>query len=140
MNMKRLFWTSRIFVLVLSMGTILLALPSCRSLDTAMPSSAASMVSATIHTRDTIVLRDSIYIREFVKGDTVYRDRIAYRDRWRTQIIHDTITRTDSIVQVIEHPPERYVPPFYKRCTMIFWILIAAIILYIILKIRSPVI
>lgn len=105
-----------------------------------MPSSAASMVSATIHTRDTIVLRDSIYIREFVKGDTVYRDRIAYRDRWRTQIIHDTITRTDSIVQVIEHPPERYVPPFYKRCTMIFWILIAAIILYIILKIRSPII
>ena len=59
---------------------------------------------------DTIVLRDSIYIREFIKGDTVFRDRVAYRDRWRTHLVHDTVVKTASIVQVIEHPPRALYP------------------------------
>ena len=85
-----------------------------------------------------MVLRDSIFVREVQRGDTIYLTRTEYRDRWRTHIVHDTILRTDSIVQVIEHPPERYIPPFYKRCTIIFWILIAGVAVYIILRIRFP--
>ena len=70
---------------------------------------------------DTIVVRDSVFVSERQRGDTVYLTRTEYRDRWRTQIVHDTIVRTDSIVQVIEHPPERYVPKFYKCCTIALW-------------------
>lgn len=116
------------------MATILLALPSCKSLDPTIAASAISTASATTHSHDTLIIRDSIFVREYVAGDTIFRDRIQYRDRWRTHIIHDTIIRTDSITQVIEHPPECYIPPFYKRCTIVLWIIIALGIVYLILR------
>ena len=116
------------------MAMIILALPSCKSLDPTIVTSATSTASASIHTTDTIIIRDSIFLREYVAGDTVFRDRIQYRDRWRTHIVHDTVLKTDSIVQVIEHPPERFIPPFYKHCTIILWIILAAGIVWIIGK------
>ena len=116
------------------MATTLLALPSCKSLDPAHLSTLNSQLSTATHSHDTLIIRDSIFVREYVAGDTIFRDRIQYRDRWRTQIIHDTIIRTDSITQVIEHPPERYIPPFYKRCTIVLWIIIALGIVYLILR------
>ena len=66
-----------------------------------------------------------MFVSERQRGDTVYMTRVEWMDRWRTHLVHDTIVRTDSIVQVIEHPPERYVPPFYKRCTIAFWAIVA---------------
>ena len=135
--MKKSSLKSLTFVLALSMVMTILALPSCRSLDPTIITSATSTASASIHTTDTIIIRDSIFLREYVAGDTVFRDRIQYRDRWRTHIVHDTVLKTDSIVQVIEHPPERFIPPFYKHCTVIFWILIVGIVIYVILKIKS---
>lgn len=113
---------------------IILALPSCKSLDPTIAASATSITSASIHTADTIIIRDSIFLREHMAGDTVFRDRIQYRDRWRTHIVHDTVLKTDSIVQVIEHPPERFIPPFYKHCTVILWIILAAGVVYIAAK------
>ena len=118
------------------MATILLALPSCKSLDSAHLSTLNSQLSTATHSHDTLIIRDSIFVREYIAGDTIFRDRIQYRDRWRTQIIHDTIIRTDSITQVIEHPPERYIPPFYKRCTTILFIILAAGIVYLIIRLR----
>ena len=132
--MKRSSLKSLTFVLALSMAIILLALPSCKSLDPTIAASATSMASATTHSHDTLIIRDSIFVREYIAGDTIFRDRIQYRDRWRTQIIHDTIIRTDSITQVIEHPPERYIPPFYKRCTTILFIILAAGVVWIVGK------
>ena len=111
-------------------------LASCKTLDPAIATSATSMASATTHTHDTVVIHDSIFVREYMAGDTIYRDRIQYRDRWRTHIVHDTILHTDSIVQIIEPPPERYIPPFYKRCTTILWIILAASIVYLIFRWR----
>ena len=70
---------------------------------------------------DTIYLHDSVFVSEKQRGDTVYLTRVEWRDRWRTHLVHDTIVRTDSIVQVIEHPPELYVPNFYKWCTVALW-------------------
>ena len=123
------------FALVLSLAIIPPVLSSCKSVESINSNLSTLDVRHSTHT-DTLVIRDSIYIREFIKGDTVFRDRIEYRDRWRTQIVHDTVLKTDSIVQVIEHPPERYVPPFYKRCTWALWILIVGIVVYVILRIR----
>ena len=129
---KKLSSKYPILLLVLSMVIILLALPSCRSVEAVTSDTHnLSLIAHSSH-HDTVVLRDSIFVREVQRGDTVYLTRTEYRDRWRTQIIHDTIIRTDSITQVIEHPPERYIPPFYKRCTNIFWILIIGIVSYVI--------
>ena len=101
---------------------------SCKSLDPAIVASATSSASAATHTHDTIVLHDSIYVREVLKGDTLYLTRIEYRDRWRTQIVHDTIQDTQVVEKVIELPPKRYIPKFHKWCTGLFWaILVLAI-------------
>ena len=112
-------------------------LVSCKSLSPTTIASAASMASTTIHTRDTIFLRDSIFISERQRGDTVYLTRTEYRDRWRTHLVHDTVVKTDSIVQVIQHPPERYIPRFHKTCTTLFCLLSIGFIIYLFFKLRS---
>ena len=124
-------------------------LVSCRSLD---PATTDALLfsshgylresSDSLVTRDSIYTRDSIFESERQRADTVYRerivyrDRVTYRDRWRERIVHDTIVHTDSIVEVIEHPPREVIPPFYKRCTAIFWTLMALLLLYVIIRIR----
>ena len=143
--MKKSFSKSLIFALALLLATILLALPSCRSLnpdttDTYLSSLIVRDSHDSIATRDSIHTRDSIFVSERQKADTIFRERIVYRDqlhfrdRWRTQIIHDTIIHTDSIVQVIEHPPERYVPSFYKWTAAFFWTGLVLLLLSLILK------
>ena len=125
------------FMRYLSSLFLFFLLVSCKSLCPTTIASAASMASTTIHTRDTIFLRDSIFVREYMAGDTIYRDRIQYRDRWRTHLVHDTVVKTDSIVQVIEHPPERYIPRFHKTCTTLFCLLFIGLIIYLFFKLRS---
>ena len=114
------------------MGITILALPSCKSHEhCSTVVQNGSELFNVVRSVDTVVLRDSIFVREVQRGDTVYLTRTEYRDRWRTRMVHDTIVRTDSIVQVIEHPPERYVPPFYKWCTIALFIILAASIVYL---------
>ncbi len=132
--MKKSSSKSLTFALALIMAMTLLALPSCKSLDTTTLHHTTQHYTTLHHTVDTVVVRDSVFIREIQQGDTIYLTRIEYRDRWRTQLIHDTIVHTDSIVQVIEPPPERYIPPFYRHCTTILWIILAAGIVYIVCK------
>lgn len=120
------------------MAIIPLALVSCKTIDpTLYTQHCDSSNSAALHTHDTLVLHDSIYIREFIKGDTVYRDRVEYRDRWRTRIVHDTIRDTQIVEKVIEHPPEKYIPPFYKHCTTILWIILAAAAVYVVVRFKK---
>ena len=133
--MKKLSSKSLTFALALSMATILLALPSCKSHEhCSTVVQNGSELFNVVRSVDTVVVRDSIFIREMMKGDTVYLTRVEWRDRWRTHIVHDTILRTDSIVQVIEPPPERYIPPFYKHCTTILFIILAAGVVWIVGK------
>ena len=133
--MKRLSLKSRTFVRALSMGIILSVLPSCKCHEhcSAVVQNGSELFSI-VRSVDTVVVRDSVFLSERLRGDTVYLTRVEWRDRWRTRIVHDTVVKTDSITQVIEHPPERYIPPFYKRCTAIFWILMALLIIYAIVR------
>ena len=39
--------------------------------------------------------------------------------------------------QVIEQPPERYIPKFYKHCTIYFWCAIVLLLLYIVFRITK---
>lgn len=82
------------------------------------------------------MVKDSTLTRERQRGDTVYRDRVVYRDRieyrdrWRERIVQDTVVVRDSIVQVVENPPQKYVPKFYKRCTIALWLIVLLVIGY----------
>ena len=112
----------------------------CKSLDPAIVASAASSASAATHTHDTLILRDTLYrhdsviYRERTIHDTVYITKEVYRDRLEARGERQKAERTDTVVvteyrdRVIEHPPERYVPKFYKWCTGLLWaILVLAI-------------
>ena len=70
---------------------------------------------------DTIVIRDSVFISERQRGDTIYLTRTEWRDRWRTRIERDTVVDVRVEKEVVQLPPQRYVPKFYKWCTGLLW-------------------
>ena len=74
---------------------------------------------------DTIYQHDSVFVREVMRGDTVYLTRVEWRDRWRTRVERDTVMDVRVEKEVVQLPPERYVPAFYKRCTVALWAIIA---------------
>ena len=94
----------------------------------------------TLILRDTVYRHDSIIYRERTIHDTVYITKEVYRDALNSKFKIQNSTKTDTIVvtewreKVIEPPPERYIPPFYKRCTTIFWIMLSIGVVYIIGK------
>ncbi len=101
----------------------IIVLASCRSVSSveSLKSNVESQDVQTFRSVDTIVMHDSVFIYERTKGDTVYLTRTEWRERWRTQIVHDTIRDTKYITQTIEKPPVRYVPKFYRWCTIALW-------------------
>ena len=130
--MKRLFWKSATFVRVLSMGIILLASPSCKShrygLDALRAVQDSVALYSVVRSVDTVVVRDSVFVSERQKGDTVYLTRVEWRDRWRTRIERDTVVDVRIEKEVVQLPPERYVPKFYRWCTgLLLAILVLAI-------------
>ena len=117
--MKRLFWKSRIFVLVLSMGIIILASVSCsstKSMPVVQSNDTTSFIQRSARV-DTVYLKDSVFVSEKQQGDTIYLTRVEWRDRWRTRVERDTVMDVRVEKEVVQLPPERYVPKFYKWCT-----------------------
>ena len=106
---------------------------SCKSLDPAIVASATSSASAATHTHDTLILRDTVYrhdsviYRERTILDTVYITKEVYRDQRLSTFDIQHSTKADTVVvteyrdRIVEHPPEKYVPKFYKWCTGLFW-------------------
>jgi hypothetical protein len=68
-----------------------------------------------------VVLRDSVFISERQRGDTIYLTRTEWRDRWRTRIERDMVVDVRVEKEVVQLPPQRYVPKFYKWCTISLW-------------------
>lgn len=56
------------------------------------------------HSIDSIIEKDSIVEKEYIKGDTVFNDRLVYRNRYITKLNTDTIheVHTDTITKTIE--------------------------------------
>ncbi len=94
----------------------------------------------TIVVQDSVMIRDSVVLRERTIHDTVYITKEVYRDTHNSSLIAHNSTQADTVRvveyrdRVIEHPPEKYVPKFYKRCTWALWAIIMASLVYIILR------
>ena len=116
------------------MAMTILVSPSCKShkygLDALRAVQDSVALYSVVHSVDTVVVRDSVFVSERQKGDTVYLTRVEWRDRWRTRIERDTVVDVRIEKEVVQLPPERYVPPFYKRCTIALWVIIALVIGY----------
>ena len=131
--MKKSFLKLLTFALALSMATILLALPSCKSHSSvqctvdSLQSKVSQSQLSTVNSQLSTAIRDSVIFRERTIHDTVYITKEVYRDRLEARGERQKAVRTDTVVvtewreRVIEHPPERYVPKFYKWCTIILW-------------------
>ena len=87
---------------------------------------------------DTIYRHDSIYIREVQRGDTVYLTRVEWCDRWRTRVERDTVVDVRVEKEVVQLPPERYIPKFYRWCTALLWIIFFIYIAYLFLRSKIP--
>ena len=124
----------------------ILALPSCKSVSS-VESLKSNVESQEVHDTQLSTfdiqhstLRDSIVYRERTIHDTVYITKEVFRNQRLStlDIQHSTKADTVRVVEyrdrVIEHPPEKYVPKFYKWCTIILWIILAAGIVYIATK------
>ena len=132
--MKRLFWKSATFVRVLSMGIIILVSVSCsstKSMPVVQSNDTTSFIQRSARV-DTFYLRDSVFVSEKQRGDTVYLTRVEWRDRWRTRVERDTVMDVQVEKEVVQLPPERYVPAFYKWCTIALWAIAAVAALVVI--------
>ena len=113
------------------MATILLVSPSCKSVE--VVSSSEVQEVQKFRSVDTVVVRDSVYrhdsviYRERTVLDTVYITKEVYRDQRLSTFDIQHSTKADTVVvteyrdRIVEHPPEKYVPKFYKWCTGLFW-------------------
>ena len=124
---------------------LVFACVSCKSLDLSDTyhstlNSQHSTLTDTVVQRDSVVLHDSVIYRERTVHDTVYVTKEVYRNRLEARGERRKAERNDTVVvteyrdRVIEHPPEKYVPKFYKWCTIILFIILAAGIMYIATK------
>ena len=75
-----------------------------------------------------MVVRDSVFVSEKQRNDTVYLTRVEWRDRWRTRVERDTVVDVRVEKEVVAHPPERYVPKFYRWCTVVLWVIIILVV------------
>ena len=110
---------------------LVVACVSCKSVE--VVSSSEVQEVQKFRSVDTVVVRDSVYrhdsviYRERTIHDTVYVTKEVYRDRLEARGERQKAVRTDTVVvtewreKVIELPPERYVPKFYRWCTGLLW-------------------
>jgi hypothetical protein len=89
---------------------------------------------------DTVYRHDSVIYRERTVLDTVYITKEVYRDALNSKFKIQNSTKTDTVVvteyrdRVIEHPPEKYIPKFYKWCTIALWVIGLLVMGYALLK------
>ena len=89
--------------------------------------------------------KDSVIIRERTVHDTVYVTKEVYRDRLKATGETREVVKTDTVVvtewreKIIEKPPRKYVPKFYKWCTGILFALVLCGIIILCIRIRSPI-
>ena len=132
MRKKRSSWKCLTSVLALSLGITLSALPGCKTVDSfgvqKFRSSGEHGVQK-FRSVDTVVVRDSVFVSEKQRNDTVYLTRVEWRDRWRTRVERDTVVDVRVEKEVVAHPPERYVPKFYRWCTVLLFAMLALLVL-----------
>ena len=90
---------------------------------------------------DSVYRHDSVIYRERTIHDTVYITKEVYRDALNSKFKIQNSAKADTVRlveyrdRVIEHPPERYIPKFYRWCTTILWLLITFAAVYISMRI-----
>ena len=86
----------------------------------------------TEYRRDSVRLIDSVFVDRWRENDTVFVNKTKYCYLYRNILHTDTITIEQSKTETVQ---VKYVPPFYKWCTVALWCLIAIVVLYVVWRI-----
>ena len=95
-----------------------------------------------VHDTIRIRLKDSVYVEKtdtlkmYQKNDTVYLEKIKWRNQYAIKEVHDTITNINNVTEVKEIPV-RKIPKFFSVCTILFWLLVFLIIACIYFKLKK---
>ena len=132
------------------MVTILLVLVSCKSLDPIVVDSHGFSSHGSVREnidsifiRDTIYRHDSVIYRERTIHDTVFITKEVYRNASHSTLNAQHSTKSDTIRiieyqdRVVEKPPERYVPKFYKWTTALLFIFLFILGVRIYIKLKG---
>ena len=125
------FWKLALIGLVI--GIIILAFTGCKTKEyIKVPSVRTEYVcrTDTFAKLDSIYMKDSVYV--FQKGDTVFHNKVVYRDRYHNiyNVKTDTIIKTDSVT--VPYPIERQLTKNEQRlmslgrCYIAFLFILAA--------------
>ena len=89
---------------------------------------------SVVHDSVRVYERDSVFVDRYTKADTIWLTTEKWSIRYRDKevIKHDTIYQVQKETEVVT---EKFTPPFYKNCTIGFWVLIVGIVLVIAAKI-----
>ena len=130
---------------MLILCTICLLSVSCKSVEVVSSSEVQDVQKFrsvdTVVLRDTVYRHDSVIYRERTVLDTVYITTEVYRDRLHSTLNSQLSTLADTIHiveyrdRVVEKPPEKYIPGFYKNCTWLFFILLLLLVGIIVFKV-----
>ena len=120
---------------------------SCKSLNPSLYTLHRDSVAYTLHQSvDTLILRDSVFRHDSIIycertiHDTVYITKEIYRDALNSKFLIQNSAHSDTVIvtewreRVVEKPPERYVPGFYKWCTIALWAIGLLVMGYWLLK------
>lgn len=119
----------------LVIGVILLAFAGCKTKEyIKVPSVRTEYIvkTDTFAKLDSIYMKDSVYV--FQKGDTVFHNKVVYRDRYRNiyKVKTDTIIKRDSVA--VPYPIERQLTKNEQRLmdigkAAIVWIVCLAMLI-----------
>ena len=122
------------------MAMTILALVSCRSVRS-VESLKSNVESQEVHDSQLSTfdiqhsaLRDSIIYRERTIHDTVFVTKEVYRNQRLSTFDLQHSTKADTVIvtewreRIVEKPPERYVPTFYKWCTVFLFALLTLMV------------
>lgn len=118
----------------LVIGVILLVFNGCKTKEyIKVPSVRTEYIvkTDTFAKLDSIYMKDSVYV--FQKGDTVFHNKVVYRDRYRNiyKVKTDTIIKRDSVIVITNH---QYNKAKNKSCLYILYFIAVIIILLIVWK------
>ena len=107
--------------------SVLFLTTSCKVCDPIVKTEYRDSVR-TEYRRDSVRLIDSVFVDRWRANDTVFVNKTKYCYLYRDVLHTDTVIIDNSKTETVQ---VRYVPPFYKWCTVALWIIIAIVVLYI---------
>lgn len=122
---------AKITIYTLLIAVVAFLTTSCKVCEPIIKTEYRDSVRTEYH-RDSVRLIDSVFVDRWRENDTVFVNKTKYCYLYRDVLHNDTITIEQSKTETVQ---VKYVPPFYKGCTIALWCFVVILLIYISLRI-----